>query len=399
MSNKRANHEGTIKQRTDGRWEARITLSDGRRKSVYAKTRQDVARRLTELLRNRDLGLGALDERQTTAQYFESWLAACRPTLKDRTWQRYAEYTRLHAIPVLGAVSLSKLTAQQVQALYAHKLDEGLSPSTVHHLHAVLHRALDRAVRLGLIYRNVADLVDPPRLRHREMATLTVAQARLLLAAAAGDRLEALYVLALTTGMRQGELLALRWRDVDLEGASLQVRATLQNRGGICQLVEPKTPHSRRRIALPRTAVEALRWHRARQLEERRRASGVWTDFGLVFANTVGRPLDGMNLLKYWFLPLLKRAGLPRVRFHDLRHTAATLLLAQGVNVKVVSEMLGHADVSITLRVYAHVLPHMQQQAAEAMDATFGIPSGGQPQPGDVSALGSKLILVANSRE
>lgn len=364
MTGKRANNEGNIKRRADGRWEARITLGDGVRKSFYGKTRQEVSRLLTEALRYRDTGVGVLSDRQTTGQYLESWLETCRHLLKARTWNRYMEYVRLHALPVIGKTPLSKLSAQHLQALYARKLAEGLSPTTVRHLHAALHRALDRAVRLGVVHRNVADMVDPPRMSHHEMATLTAEQARTFLDAAAGERLEALYVLARTTGMRQGEMLALKWHDVDLDDSSLQVRANLQNLGGVYRIVEPKTQSSRRRIALPTMTVEALREHRVRQERERSQASEGWEDNDLVFPNTVGRPLDGMNLMKYWFLPLLRRAGLPRIRFHDLRHTAATLLLAQGINVKVVSEMLGHADASITLRVYAHVMPHMQQQAA-----------------------------------
>lgn len=368
MATKKANNEGNIKKRTDGRWEARITLDDGKRKSFYGKTRQEVSRLLTEALRNRDTGIGVLSDRQTTAQYLESWLETTKHTLKPRTWKRYTELVRLHIIPIIGSISLSKLTAQQVQALYARKMEQGLSSTTVHHLHAVLHRALDRAVRLGLVYRNASDMVDAPRMRHHEMATLAAEQARALLTAAKGDRLEALYVLALATGMRQGELLALKWRDVDLEGGSLQVRATLQNTGSEYLITEPKTASSRRRVALPVAAVDALRHHRERQAVERAQLGAAWEDNDLVFPNGLGRPLDNINLLKYWFLPLLKKAGLPRIRFHDLRHTAATLLLGQGVNIKVVSEMLGHADVSITLRVYAHVMPHMQREAVHAMD-------------------------------
>jgi integrase len=268
-------------------------------------------------------------------------------------------------------VPLARLTPQQVQSLYAQKLDEGLSSSTVHHIRAQLHRALGAAVRLGLVARNVCDVIDPPRMHHHEMATLSPEQARALLVAAANDRFEALYVLALSTGMRQGELLALKWRDVDLEGARLHVRTTRQYTAEGYQFTEPKTAHSRRLIALPETAVAALRQHRSRQAEERQRLGPAWEDRDLVFPNSIGRPMDGKHLLRREFRPLLKRGGLPAIRFHDLRHTAATLLLGSGVNPKIVSEMLGHSHISITLSLYSHVTPHMQQQAAAAMDATL----------------------------
>ena len=282
------------------------------------------------------------------------------------------EYVRLHISPELGNVPLAKLTAQQVQALYARKLDDGLSPTTVHHLHAVLHRALKAALRLELVQRNITELIDPPRMAHREMATLSPEQARHFLATAAGDRFEALYVLALSTGMRQGELLALRWRDIDLITGTLSVRVTLCYTPKGYVLAEPKTHHSCRLIALPQLAQEALRRHRELQAAEMAKLGDAWHDLDLVFPNTIGRPMVNMHLLRREFLPMLQQAGLQRIRFHDLRHTAATLLLRQGVNPKIVSEMLGHSDVSITLNLYSHVTPHMQQQAAAAMDEALG---------------------------
>lgn len=368
MAGRRGNSEGSITKRSDGRWMARITVEDGKRKTIYAKTRQEISRLLAAALRDLDSGLPVVGDRQTVGQYLESWLLASKSTIREHTWRRYEEYTRLHLVPTLGKTSLSRLTAQQVQTLYALKLAEGLSSSTVHHLHAVLHKALDNALRLGLVQRNVSDMVRPPRMRHHEMSTLSSEEARTLLAAAAGNRFEALYVLALSTGMRQGELLALKWRDVDLEGGSLQVRATLQYTNDGYVFSEPKTARSRRRVALPRVALDALRRHAARQLDERLRMGPVWEDMDLVFPNTIGKPMDGIHLMRREFLPLLTRAGLPRIRFHDLRHTAATLLLSKGINPKIVSEMLGHAQVSITLDIYSHVTPHMQQQAADAMD-------------------------------
>lgn len=373
MPGKRGNNEGSISRRSDGLWEARITLEDGKRKSFYAKTRQEAARKLAAALRDQEAGLPVVGGKQTVGQYLLSWLEAAKPTIRERTWRRYESIVRIHIAPVIGSIAVTKLTAQQVQLLYAKKLEEGLSSTSVHHLHAVLHRAFDAALRLGVIQRNVLDLVEVPRMRHHEMQTLSEEQAQHFLTVAYGERLEALYVVALATGMRQGELLGLHWRDVDLDGASLQVRTTVHYTKAGYVFTEPKTKYSRRRIALSRIAVEALREHRTRQLTERLAAGSAWEDMDLVFPNTVGKPIDGVNLVKYWFYPLLKRAELPQIRFHDLRHTAATLLLGRSINPKVVSEMLGHSHVSVTLGIYSHVMPHMQQQAADAMDQALGL--------------------------
>lgn len=371
MGGKRANSEGSIARRKDGLWEARISLEGGKRKSFYAKTRQEAARKLAEAVRTRDKRLPVVGDGQSVGQYLVTWLEVTKASIRPRTWKRYEQFVRVHLVPILGTIGMTKLTAHQVQMLYARKLEEGLSSTTVHHLHQVLHRALDAALRLDLVARNVCELVDPPRMRHHEMTTLSEDQAHVLLSAAAGDRFEVLYVLALATGMRQGELLALRWRDVDLDGGSLQVRATLQYTVDGYVFSEPKTALSRRRIALSKTAIEALKQHCIAQAQERLKLGPAWEDRDLVFPNTIGKPMDGIHLLQRSFYPLLKKAGLPRMRFHDLRHTAATLLLGRGINPKIVSEMLGHSQIGITLGLYSHVTPHMQQQAADAMDAAL----------------------------
>lgn len=224
MVTKHGNGEGNARKRPSGRWEARLNLPDGKRRSFYGETRQEVARRLAEATRDRDKGIPIIGERQTVEQYLTSWLEVIRPTIKLRTWTRYAEYVNRHTIPTLGKLSLARLAPQQVQAVYATKLEAGLSPTTIHHLHAVLHRAFDQAMRWGLVQRNICDLVDAPRVAEHEMRVFTPAQVRTLLDAAHGDRLEALYVLAVTTGMRLGEVLGLKWRDVDLDRGNLQVR-------------------------------------------------------------------------------------------------------------------------------------------------------------------------------
>jgi integrase len=263
---------------------------------------------------------------------------------------------------------LTTLTPQQIETFYTRKLAEGTTPYTVRMCHKVLRQAPNDALWLGLVYRNVAAVVRPPRARTREMAFYTEEQARTLLDAAKGDRLEALLVAALATGMRIGELLALTWDDVDLERGSVVIRANLVVTKAGKLREEGKTSASRRRIALPSIAVETLRRHRVQQMEERLRLGEAWQDVNLVFPNTIGGYFDVNNWRARWFYPLLSRAGLPPIRPHDLRHTAAMLLLARGVPVKVISEMLGHAHVGITLSIFGHVRPHMQQQAASMVD-------------------------------
>jgi integrase len=261
-------------------------------------------------------------------------------------------------------VKVDKLSPAHLQALYRSKLDENLSGRTVQYLHVVIHRALKQVLRWGLVARNVAEAVDPPKVMKKEMKRLSSQQARQLLIAAASDRLEALYVLAVHTGLRQGELLGLRWDDIDLEGSILRVRRTLSDG----EFTVPKTTRSRRSVRLTAAAVEALKRHSARQADEMTRVGDIYQDQGLVFASEIGTPLNRHNLSQRSFKPLLKRAGLPKIRFHDLGHTAATLLLTKNVNPKVVSEMLGHATVAKTLDMDSHVLPNMQESAASAME-------------------------------
>ncbi len=373
---KRGHHDGSLRKRGDERWEARVSLPDGTRKSFYAKTQAEARRLLTAAIRDLDTGLPlASDGSQTVAVYFTNWLDTIQPTVKPRTLRRYGVAIHNHLISAVGKVRLVKLSAQQLQSLYAAKQAGGLSPATVAHLHAVIHRGLEAALRLGLVARNVADLVTPPRAREREMQVLTPEQARQLLTTArdSQDRLEAIYVLALTSGMRLGELLALQWADVNLDTSVAQVKHTLSHdKGGVWLLGTPKTAKSKRRIKLTNAAVDALRAHRVRQLSERLALGEALADHDFIFTRADGEPLRGTHVQQRNFVALLKRAGLPIIRFHDLRHTAATLLLLQGINPKVVSELLGHSQVGITLGLYSHVLPDMQQDAANAMDRLFG---------------------------
>jgi integrase len=398
---KRGNAEGTIFHRKDGRWCAQVSLGRGRRKALYGTTRAQVARKLITVTKQLQDGLPVPTEQLTTGSFLAEWLDSVKSQVRPRTWRRYREYLLRHAIPVLGRIRLARLSAEDLEALYAAKIKEGLSPTTVRHLHTVLGQALRRAVRTGRLIRNVAELAKPPRVEHREMATLTVNQVASLLQAAAGDRLEALYVLACTTGARQGELLGLRWRHVDLDASTLEIAGTLQRLpkgeagpgGASFVIAEPKTRPSRRTITLTASAVAVLRHHRIRQREEHLKLGPAWGELDLVFANEIGRPIEAGNLLRRSFWPLLERAGLATstmkaevrlrrgkrvkvqrkilhrlVRFHDLRHTAATLLLEGGAHPAIVAALLGHARTSTTLDVYSHVSPGLAATAATIME-------------------------------
>lgn len=369
MASRRGRGEGAIYRRSrDGRWVGEITLPDtGRRKTITGATRQEAQRKLAALRREIEHGFAPGDPRQTVEQYLVTWLDSIKPTMSDGAWLRHEQFCRLQIVPAIGAVKLAALSAQHVQSLYAALLASGLSSTTVHHAHATLHKALKAAMRLGLVPRNVTEMVEVPRMQHHEMHVFSPEQARQFIAACDGERHAAALVLALTTGMRQGEVLALHWKDVQVTGSrghSLSVRWNLRYRDGSFTFKEPKTRRSRRRIALAPETVEMLRAHRTRQKAERLAAGEVWQDNDLVVCTEAGTPLSANGGLRSTFERVLRRAGLPAIRFHDLRHTCASLLLAANVNPKVVSELLGHATVAITLDIYSHVMPDMQEDAA-----------------------------------
>ncbi len=369
---KRANGEGSIYQRRDGRWAASLSIGRGRRKHFLGHSRGDVGRKLNAALKARDDGAPiVVDERQTLGQFLTRWLAdRVEPTARPATVRGYESKIRVHITPALGSVPLVKLTPQRLQSFLNERLKSGLSPRTVHHLRAIVRAALTDAVKWGLVTRNVADLVDPPRVPHQEIRALSPAEAQALLEAVRGNRLEAVYSVALALGLRQGEALGLRWEDVDLDAGTLRVRRSLQRIGGAFHFVEPKTIRSRRTLALPDVAARALRDQRLRQLQERLAAGPMWEEHGLVFARANGAPLLGSNVTRD-FQRLLARAGLRRLRFHDMRHACASLLIAQGVHPRVVMETLGHSQIAITMNLYAHVLPEAQREAAAQMDAVL----------------------------
>lgn len=383
MAKKRGNGEGSISRRKNGGWMAQYAIytAEGRkRKTIYGKTRAEVANKLNRAISDREGGLIFDAGKLKVGEHMKRWLSdSVKGRVKETTYANYAYITRVHISPALGHVKLKSLTPSHVRGFYTEKACANLSAATVRKMHCVLRTALSQAVSDGLIPRNVTDGVKPPRVSApgEKIKPLNSEECIAFLDAARGERLEAVYVLAIHCGLREGELLALRWEDVDLDTAkpALFVRHTLtRGEDGRGWVLGATTKSGKgRRIRLTRTAVTALKDHRKRQLEERMRLAGLWQDQDLVFPNETGSLFNPSNLRNRSFKRIKTRSGVREdLRFHDLRHTCATVHLREGVPVKVVSEMLGHASIVITLNTYSHVLPDMQDSAADAMEAALG---------------------------
>lgn len=368
---RRGNGEGSIGQLKDGRWLARLTI-DGRRKSFTAATRVEVAKKLAAAVRARTDGLPVPNDRQTFGHFIERWIQTVTPSLRPKTAYNYAQLLRAHALPVIGRIPLTKLRANDLSRVYEQRRKAGAAPRSILHLHRAIFRCLRYAERWGDVARNIAALVDAPKVTRSDMRALSGEEARALLKVGEGDRLEAFLVLALSTGMRSGEMLGLTWRAVDFERGAVSVVASLQPTAtGELALMEPKTPRSRRVIDIEPRVVATLRRHRAAQEMERRVAGEAWAENDLVFTSSTGAPLDGRHLIRAWFRPLLKKAGLPPIRIHDLRHSYASIALARGVHPKVVQEAMGHSTIAVTLDLYSHVVPSLQRDAAKEMGAAL----------------------------
>jgi len=322
---------------------------------------------MTVVKRELQQNIPPITGRMTLAVYLQHWLAeSAKPTIRESTYVSYRTIVRKHLVPQLGRVQLAKLTPQMVEQFLNNRIGTGLSPRRVQYFHAVLRRALNRAMKAGYLGRNVATLVDPPRVPHKEIEPFTPSQIRVLLEAIKGNRLEALYSVALAVGLRQGEALGLRWGDVDFQAGLIHARYELQRIEGKFQLVELKSRRSHRTLAVPSYIAEKLREHGARQREEHLLLGPEWHDNDLVFTSQTGLPLDGKNVTRA-FQRLLRRAGLPKRRFYDLRHSCATLLLVQGVPARVVMEILGHSQIGLTMNTYTHVVPELSRAAANGM--------------------------------
>lgn len=391
---RRGHGEGSVYQRHDGRWVGVIDCGwqGGRRvrKHIYGRTQADIVNRMADGRKAAKDGMLILDERQTVETFLHRWLEDCaRRSVRPTTFRRYRDLVRSHIAPDLGKVPLARLNGQMIQRWLNDKLGGaalsrprsgrpapgGLAPRTVRHMHAVLRVALRQAVAWHLVPMNAALAVRPPSVPHFEVNPFTVDEARTFLDAVDGHRLEALFTVALACGLRQGEALGLRWQDVDVDGGTLRVSQQLQRIDGKLTLGEPKSKRSRRTIALPDIVRRALRAHRTRQLEERLLAGSAWRDTGFVFTTGIGTPLDPRNA-QTAFKAVLRQAGLRPQRFHDLRHAAATLLLAQGVLPRTVMEILGHSQISVTMDTYSHIFPELKQDAADRMNAALSPTTG-----------------------
>jgi len=366
VSKRRAKGDGSVYTRKDGRVVGEWEDANGKTRYMTSTkmSKAEMSRAVRQKLQDRDEGIVHDSENLTVAEYTERWLEATKDTVGLRTYQRSESSAKLHIVPTLGKVKLDKLTAMRLDTLYRKKLKAGLSPRSVQLIHATAHKMLKQAVRWQMVRTNVAENATPPKSVRGEMQPLTREQVRVLLRTARKHQPSyyALYALAVTTGARLGELLALQRQDVDLNAGILRISKTVHNG----RVTAPKTSAGHRTIRLSKTALDAVSEHMDLY------AGDVWVFPSPVNDTSIHRATLHIS---YW-KPVLRLAGLPdETRFHDLRHTTASLLLGEGVPVPVVSQLLGHADSSITLKVYAHMLPDHIGTAALAMNGLLEDPA------------------------
>lgn len=352
------------------------TDENGRRRQKWHsgyRTKRDASRGLTEILARLQAGKYVEPSCQTLAEYLREWLLAIMSTVRPGTWSSYRLNIERHVIARIGHIQLHQLRAMHLNALYSELLstgrcrgDGGLSPRTVRYTHTILHRSLRDAVRWGLLTQNPAALADPPKHQAAEMQVWGVDEVRAFLHHASAERLYALWLLLATTGLRRGEALGLRWKDLELDIGRAAIRQTLSSVGGKLSFSTPKTAKSRRSVSLDPATVATLRAHRKAQLTERLAWDLGYEDHGLVFCRENGTPVRPDTLTRQ-FRDMATDAGLRPLRIHDLRHTYATIALSAGTHPKVVADRLGHATIAVTLDTYSHVVPALQEQTANEL--------------------------------
>ena len=361
MAKRRSKGEGTIFfSESQNLWVAEITLPSGKRKRKYGKTQGEVKNWLLKQRETVSKGLSVKDDRVTVADYFKRYLDdVVTHTLKPKTISSYKYIIESHVIPEIGGLRLFQLRPDHLQSLYSRKLESGLSKRTVQYIHAVVRSGLNHAVKWGLIYRNPTDAVTAPRPEKKPPEVLTEDQAKKFLETVGNHRWYPIYVLAITTGMREGEILGLHWEDIDLKNEVISVVHTVNYIDGRSVLSQPKTKKSQRPVALAKLTIEVLK-----EIKDK--------DSGLVFTTSSGKPISHRNLLRHYHASL-EKASIKRMRFHDLRHTFATFLFRKKVHPKVVQSMLGHSTIAITIDTYSHIIPDIQEEAAKKIDEIFEV--------------------------
>lgn len=367
MAKKRGNSEGSIYKRPNGTWSAQVTLQ-GRRLSRTFRTQKECQDWMKKTIGQIDDGMTLASTKIILDDFLASWMTSKKTTMTSRTWKQYEYYIRAYISPNIGKVKIRNLRPDHIQTLYNKLYEEQVGIDTIRKLHDALHSALQQATRTGMVSRNPASFVRPPKKPETEMKILNESQVSQFLIATQGHPWEALFHLAVISGMRQMELLGLKWTDLDWGRQTLKIeRQLLRPEGEVVQFAPPKTRYGKRSIVLGNKTIEILRKHHDRQRMDQKKAGDGWKENGLIFTTRNGTPIHPHNLCRD-FKKLLKDAGLPPIRFHDLRHTAASILLNQDIPVISVSRRLGHARASITLDVYGHLIPTMQEEMADMID-------------------------------
>lgn len=369
MAKRRGNNEGSIYKRSNGTWRAQINFK-GHRISYTAQTKTECQQWIRKTNQQVDQGFTLKGTEIKLKDFLQDWLFTLKASRSTRTVEVYSRFVELDIIPILGNHTLTNITPDMVQQMYDRQLAVGKSNHHVHYLHKVTNVVMNHALKLRLIPRNPCQGTTFPKLTHKEMKFYDEPQVQQLLntALTIGDPYYPIYYLAIHTGMRQGELLGLKWEDIDLNRRTLQVkRQCVRSRDYGFKFSKPKSKSGVRTIILGQLAVEVLKVQQIHITEMQRKAKDEWESYDLVFPNLTGKPINNMHMRRR-FYQLLKEAGLPKIRFHDLRHTAATLMLNNGIPVIIVSRRLGHSKPSITLDVYGHLIPNKQEEVAILMD-------------------------------
>ena len=369
---KRANGEGSIRRRTDGTWESRLTVN-GKRRSVYGKTQAEVRRKLEGLKSARDNGIDLDAARMTVSEWLDIWMRDYRGGIKDSTKASYAQDIRLHIVPYIGKIQLARLKAADVQKMYNLVVENGLSPKSVKNTHGILHKALSQAVKLGFVEKNVCDCCELPAIRKKEMHPIVDETLARFLEAIRTDAYGDLMFVALFTGLRESELIGLTWDCIDFEKKKIRVYRQLSKPRGVNAnglYVFSDLKNKKERTFTPMDAVlEVLAHVREQQSEWKRKCGGAWDNpYNLVFTNETGKNLCTTTVWKR-FKRIAVAIGAEESRFHDLRHSFATLSIEAGSDIKTVSESLGHATTAFTMDVYGHTSERMQQEHAQKLQA------------------------------